>query len=362
MRPLSPAQRYWPPREAPPRGAVVLARRGVRHGAVLDSERPRPHDLRSRELRVEVRRRWDCAQPIHLPGALRGDLARKRAEVRSTLDLFQRLRGGASFQDAVWSRLSRDRRFEPAGVTMDLGDRREIEKVFAHARGRGRILARDLYAKLSWISHDERDLSLRIRFSFGSEHLLDWQKESRRAPWADRLAEALFPESSVLGQNARLAALLEFARGRRLRCSERIVYSNAPGGGALFHHDVEPFQVGVLYGQLAGETAWLALPKRELAAEVASFVGGSWLRTARTALDWLEREDDARLARLLNHTPRFTRRLVARGSFLRLRAGDALLLPSPRPDDACWHSVFALGRRPSLAHSYGLFDRRRRGR
>ncbi len=361
MRALASVQRYFSPREKPPRGAAVLARRGVRHGAVLESERSCLPDLDSPELQAEVRRRWDAAHPIHLPGVLRAGLARQRAAVRSTLELFERLRRGASFQDAVWSRLSRHRRFEPAGVSMDLGDRREIEKDFAHGRGRGRgrIAARDLYAKLSWISHDERDFSLRIRFSFGSEHLLDWQNETRRTAWADRLAEALFPESSVLTAHAPLVALLESLCGRRLRFSERIVYSNAPLGGALFHHDVEPHQLGVLYGQLAGETAWLALPKRELAAELAGFLRSTRRRAPRSVLRWLDREDDARLSRLLNHAPGFTRRLIERGAFLRLRAGDALLLSSTEPDDACWHSVFALGRRPSLAHSYGIFARRR---
>lgn len=276
---------------------------------------------------------------------------------------FARLRRGASFQDELWSRLAREPRFEPAGATLDLGDAREIEKVFADARQRGRIAARDLYAKLSWISHDERDVSLRIRFSFGAEQLFEWQREASRAPWADQLAEAVFPECAVLTGQRALTGLIERACGRRVRFSERIVYNNAPGGGAVFHCDVEPFQLGVLYGQLAGETGWLALPKRELAEELEAFArsarANGVLRKARRDPRWLDDEDDRELRRILDQTPRFTRRLVERGAFVRLRAGDALLLPSPGPDDACWHSVFALGRRPSLAHSYGIFGARR---
>jgi hypothetical protein len=49
---------------------------------------------------------------------------------------------------------------------------------------------------------------------------------------------------------------------------------------------------------------------------------------------------------------------VERGALSILAAGDILLLPSPGPDDAAWHSVFALGSRPSLAHSYGIFAAR----
>jgi hypothetical protein len=350
-------------RAAPPARAARLERRGVRHGWVLDGARPAPVDARLRAEAAAALASWPQAKAILLPGAIAARLQRHASDVRATLALFERLRRGASFQDALWARLAHDARFEPAGATRDLGDAREIEKVFADARERGRITARDLYAKLSWISHDERDVSLRIRFSFGAEQLFDWQGEARRAPWSDRLADGSFPECAVLTGQRALVALIEKACGRRVRFSERIVYNNAPGGGAVFHCDVEPFQLGVLYGQLAGETGWLALPKRELAEEVEAFARASssraLARKARRALRWLDHEDDRELGRLLNHTPRFTERLVERGAFFRLRAGDALLLPSPGPDDACWHSVFALGRRPSLAHSYGIFGLRR---
>jgi hypothetical protein len=146
-----------------------------------------------------------------------------------------------------------------------------------------------------------------------------------------------------------------------VRLSERIVYSNAPGGGAVFHHDDEEHQLGVVFGQLAGETAWLALPKRELAAHVAACARSGALRrlagTPRRALRALDRDAPA-LRALLDATPRFTARLVDHGALIHLRAGDALLLPTHGPDDTCWHAVFALGRRASLAHSYGIFARR----
>jgi hypothetical protein len=220
-------------------------------------------------------------------------------------------------------------------------------------------VARDLWAKLSWVSADERDGSLRVRFSFGSEERSDWRAETRRTPWAERFAAAVFPECAALTGSRALVALVERCAGRALCFSERIVYSNAPGGGAAFHHDAEPRQLGVLYGQLAGATAWLALPKRELAVELAAFVRGTRLarraRSAERALAWLDDEEDPALRALLDDEPRFTARLVARGACLCLCAGDALLLPSPGAERACWHSVFALGARPSLAHSYGVF-------
>jgi hypothetical protein len=226
-------------------------------------------------------------------------------------------------------------------------------------------VARDVYAKLSWISHDERDASLRIRFSFGAEALLEWQEDLRRAPWSDAYAEALFGECAALAANAPLVDLIEALLRRRARFSERIVYSNAPGGGAVFHHDAELHQLGVVYGQLAGSTFWLALSRRELAAALAREARGSRAKGLRAlagspeaACEALDGEEQAATMKLLNHTPRFTRALVEAGHGFLMRPGDALLLPSETADEVAWHSVFAVGDRPSLAHSYGIFPRR----
>lgn len=346
---------YWAPGRAWRARALELARRGVRHGHVSVTPRGGPEDLGDPILRENLAVLWGDGYPIHLSRALAARLRGRRGEVRASSALFERLRRGASFQDELWARVQASSGFAPAGATIDTADEREIEKVFADRLRDGRRLARDLYAKLSWIATDERDDSLRIRFSFGSEALCEWQQETRRAPHAEAFAEAVFPECDVLTGHAELVDLVGELIRRAPRFGERIVYNNAPGGGAIFHHDVEPHQLGVLYGQLAGETGWLALPRELLANEIAAALS---IRPKR-ALARLEREDDAELTRLLNHTPAFTRRLVLRGSFVHLRAGDALLLPSPTPEVTCWHSVFALGARPSLAHSYGVFARRR---
>jgi hypothetical protein len=340
------------------RTRIVLDRRGVRHGAFTA---PALSELAPREQRE----RFDHDRPIPLPGILARALPRQRAALARSRALFEQLREGRiELQDEVRRRLAGTAEFSPSGATVDAGDPREIEKVYVDGMRGRRFVARGLYAKLSWIAHDERDAGMRIRFSFGSEALLDWRKETRRAPWADRYAEALFPECAVLARNARLGAVLVRLLGRKPRLSERIVYSNAPRGGAVFHHDCEPFQHGVAFGQLVGETAWLALPKRELAHHVADAVRTPALRklagTPRKALRALEVDGDPRLATLLDRTPAFTRRLVAAGALIHLRPGDALVLPNHGWDDTCWHSVFALGRVPSLAHSYGIFAARRK--
>jgi hypothetical protein len=341
---------------------VTLRRRGLLHGRFVPAPRAAPAERDRREL-------WAADRAIFLPGILAPGLSAHRAKLRRTLRLFDALRAGRiSFQEEIRRRLRRRRsEFFPSGAVVDAGDPREIEKVYVDGMRAGRFAARALYAKLSWIAHDERDASLRIRFSFGSEDLLDWRRETRRAPWADRYAEALFPECAVLTECAPLWRTIEALLGRRARFSERIVYNNAPGGGAVFHHDCEPHQHGVVFGQLAGATAWLALPKRELARHLAEHVTrtvrSSALRrlagTPRRALGALEREGDARIGRILDETPAFTRVLAEHGALFHLRPGDALVLPNHAWDDTCWHSVFALGGQPSLAHSYGIFAARR---
>jgi hypothetical protein len=110
---------------------------------------------------------------------------------------------------------------------------------------------------------------------------------------------------------------------------------------------------------MSGSTGWLALPRAELAQEVAALArraplarrAGSVARAQRA----FDRPDWPPLARLLNENPRLTRRLVERGAFFRLEPGDLLILPSPARDVCAWHSVFSLGRRASVAHSYGCF-------
>ena len=338
--------------------AVPLDRRGVEHGWAVHADRP-PVQL-GEGATADLRERWAADRPLVLPGVLKGALAEHRGALESSLGVFMRTRfDETEFQDEVWERLGEHEVYVPAGASVDLGDEREVEKVFVDAKQNGSRVARDLWAKLSWISHDERDESMRIRFSFGAEALFEWREDPARSVWADRLAREVFPECAVLAENPPLVKLVEALTEQRVRFSERIIYSNSPDGGAIFHHDAEPEQLGVCYGQFVGATAWFALPKRELAELVAEAARGTPLEasagTAAKALTELDREEAEELARLLNETPDFTRRLVEAGHGFVLEAGDALLMPNHGPEDTCWHSVFALGEQPSLSHSYGLF-------
>jgi hypothetical protein len=298
---------------------------------------------------VDAAALWTRDAPVHLPGLLSEMVREHAAAIRRSRALFARLAAGADPTREIWRRLGASRRFRPAGSSVDTGDAREIEKVHVDRMRGGRIVAPDLFAKFSWIRPELQDRSLRIRFSFGDELSSAWLQDPKRRRAANEYCEAVFPESAAIAGDRRLRRVLYQCRGQPLSMCERIVFANAPGGGARFHHDAEPTQRGVLYVQLAGATAWLALPKRELATAWRS----SQARTALRALD----RDDAATDRWLNSDPHLTRRLAEDGHLHVLRAGDVLLLPSHGHDDCAWHSVFALGTRPSLAHSYGLFDR-----
>ncbi len=332
------------------RGRAVwpLRRRGADLGFAVTVERAIPGYR-------EALRRWQRSEPVFLPGILDRGPAQHAGAIAATLRMFDRLRRGANFLDEIDRRLRDDRDLRYAGSTRDRNDPREIERVFVDAKPGGAVVATDLWAKLTWIADDTSDRSLRIRFSAGLEQLEAWmQATDLTAGWVDQFAARVFPECAAVLGCAPLRRLLRRLLRRPHRLSERIVYNNAPDGGAVFHHDAEPGQLGVVFSQLEGHTAWLAIAKRRLAALLAPGPGPRDLQWAMAALD---RGDDAALYRRLNRDAAFTGRLAARGALFVLQAGDAILLPSQGFDDVAWHSVIALGRRPSLAHSYGLFAR-----
>ena len=325
-----------------------LRRRGAELGFAVAVTRGMPD-------RAAAVARWRAAEPVFLPGVLGDAPVRCAADVASCLRMFDRLRRGGSFLRELERRLAADPELRYAGSTVDREDTREVERVFVNAEPGGRTVASDLWAKLAWIAHDGSDRSLRIRFSAGLEQLEDWMAASDlTAGWVDQFALRAFPECRAILHCGPLRGLLDAMIARPHRLSERILYNNAPGGGAVFHHDAEPGQLGVCFSQLEGHTAWLTLGKRRLAALL---VRTGHARNPVHAMAKLDREDEA-LWRLLNRDEAFTAQLAAHGALFVLQAGDSIVLPSHGIDDVAWHSVVALGDRPSLAHSYGLFPRR----
>ena len=299
--------------------------------------------------------RWRASEPVFLPGVL-GDVGRqRRQEIRGCLAMFDRLRAEESeFLDELELRLHDDEWLRYAGSTVDQDDPREVERCFVDAEVDGETVAADLWAKLAWITEDAADSSLRIRFSNGLDQLEEWMTTSDlTASWVDRFALRAFPECAAILSCAPLRERLDRLVGQPHRLSERIIYNNAPNGGAAFHHDAEPGQLGVVYSQLEGHTAWFTLSKRRL-ADALRRCGWPDRRAAMAALDDAR---DPRLFHVLNRDASFARQLAAHGALFVLRAGDCLLLPSQGVDDVAWHSVLAIGERPSLAHSYGVFPR-----
>jgi hypothetical protein len=273
-----------------------LRRRGVDHGFVA----PVPRETR-----------WERAEPVPLPGIIP---ATNTSEVSR---LLHRLRAGDDLAPLL------PRKVKVIGTTQNTADPLEMQKVH---------VARDLYITVNWLSTYPGDGSMRLRFGYGAEILDDWKDDPAGARGSERLFDTVFPVSRAVTQNRRLLAEIRRRIGGTPRFVQRILYSNSPGGGALFHHDFVPGQAGVVYAQLAGSTGWLTLPKREL---------------KRFAKDL---END----RKINHTGSFTRRLAAEGWFFVLRAGDAILLPSFSWERVAWHSVFTLGRAQNVALSFGI--------
>ena len=277
-----------------------LRRRGVDHGTVS----PVPRETA-----------WERAEPVPLPGIV------PKTSTAPVSRLLDRLRGGDDLAPLL------PRSVRVAGTSQNVADPLEIQKVHVD---------RDLYIKVNWLSTHPGDGSLRLRFGFGAEILDDWKDDPVAARASERLFDAVFPVSRAVTRNRRLLAEIRKRIGGAPRFIQRILYSNSPGGGALFHHDFVPGQAGVVYAQLAGSTGWLTLPKREL---------------KRLAKDL---DND----RLLNHTGSLTRHLAAEGWFFVLRPGDAILLPSFSWERVAWHSVFTLGRSPNVALSFGIAKKR----
>jgi hypothetical protein len=290
------------------RGGLVLdmQRRGIDHGALVVGDLPPPPT-------PDPAAAWRTGRPAFLPDLLTDRVAAHATEVADTLAMFDRLRDGGRFLDEVDTRIGEHELFRYAGSTLDQGDDREIEKLFVDVQrvAGERRLARDLSIKLAWIARDESDPSLRIRISFGHEATRDWLADDPRHDWSDRLADAVFDEFAIALEAEGLHEILRRATDADYRLSERIVYNNAPGGGATFHQDADPGQRGVVFVQLSGVTVWLAVPVVELAEQVTAHGHGN-REDVLAALTTGEPADGA-LWRTLNADPSFTARLFAAG-------------------------------------------------
>ncbi len=326
-----------------------------------------------------IQQRWDAGQGVVLPAFLRPGLARYREDLMSSKALVERVQQGeeiAALFDAepYLSRLSPS--FELLAASVDEGDEQEIETLEFDALEGGELAVEGLWVKASWLSFDDTDASLRFRFSFGIAGYEDVAADFARQDYAARLTEALFPESALVSGSAELASLLQQLLGvDEVAYVERIVYFNAPNGGAQMHQDVERGHAGVVYAQLSGMTAWFALSKRELIREIERFMARpdaqalllgeladaaqwetllAWCATPQRLSQMLDERDNEPLEVLINRLPAFARQLLEAGYASILKPGDVMLLPQQSMEHCAWHSVYCVGDEVGEALSFAI--------
>jgi len=350
-----------------------LKRRGVQLGWLTDDS-----DVKQLPLVLE-KVRWDNAHPVFLAQLVSDQLAVYQDPIQRSMQLMEDVLveqdcGKLLTQAPYAQRLSPS--FECLSSLHDLGDRQEIEKLEFDALQNEALIAEDLWIKVSWLSFEEDDDSLRFRFSFGMEGYEDVAADLLRQKLAGQLQEAVFPESAIVTQNEKISQYLKSLLNlESIEFVERIVYFNAPNGGAQFHHDVERGHKGVLFAQLYGRTAWLCLSKSTLIQQIQHFLNDLNNQSVFAELfadtaavndlldhyqqdawlsNYLEEKNKEALDCLMNETPAFTQQLVENGFGYVLSPGDIILLPQMGLDRCAWHSVFCIDEHPGLALSFAM--------
>ena len=318
--------------------------------------------------------RWHQGLPVLLGGQSCELIARHKSNIEQTENLVLAILEENECDSILAAAPYAQRlepKFESLGSTFNEGDQQEIEMVMFDALDGEAVTAEDLWLKASWLSFNDDDLSLRFRFSFGIDREQDVAADPARQQLAAELADAVFPESSVIATNSELIRILEnLLVCNRVNFVERIVYFNSPNGGAYLHHDLERGHAGVVFAQLTGQTFWLALPKKALIEEIILFSKTHpWpesltleMRKEMSLLvgdraylsEQLGEFGNTSLNHLINETEAFVQFLISRGHGSQLAPGDILLLPQDSEETCCWHSVFCLGDEIGQALSFAV--------
>ncbi len=326
-----------------------------------------------------ARQHWQASKPFVLPGILKSSLAAQASAIQHSRQLYKAVLDEQDVDEMLDRSPYRERLqpdFELLCSRFDASDPQEIMSIDFDAHYDDEVVE-DTWLRISWLSFVEEDASLRFRFSFGMEGYEDVSLDLKRQRLAARLEEKIFPESCILTGDRILNERLATVAGcHEFEYLERIVYFNAPNGGAQFHHDAEKGHLGVVYAQVTGQTFWLALSKQELIGEIIEFMSQAENRS------WLVREceqgeeldaarldafDDAvyldqalndlfhpELNILLNQSTVFFDQLLAKQFAWFLEPGDIMLLPQQSLSDCAWHSVFCLGEDAGEALSFAI--------
>ena len=343
----------------------TLTRRG------FSFEIPAPHSYKQ-EFDPAIS--WRQGRAVHLPEICAAEVGGHQSELDASGQLFLAMLEEENCDELLASPPYSERLaplFDSLGSAFNEGDDQEIETVLFDAVEQDHVLAEDLWMKVSWLSFVDDDPSMRFRFSFGIDHAEDVAADRTRQNYAAKLCDAVFPESRVITENSQLLTRLKrVVESDDIHFVERIIYFNAPNGGAYLHHDLERGHAGVVYAQLSGRTFWLALPKHALLTEIIDYCRReSWpasvtpeMQTELTDLcgnpDRLAAELNSfannTLIHLINETSEFLQHLAAKGWSYQLEPGDVLLLPQENEAQCCWHTVFCLGEEAGQALSFAI--------
>ncbi|MEK6748689.1 MAG: hypothetical protein AABY83_05730 [Pseudomonadota bacterium] len=323
--------------------------------------------------------RWQSADSVLLPQLLSVGLARYAAHFVAAQAFYEAVLSGRECADLLAAPPYFERyrhAFDILSSSYDAADGQQIERIDFDAIKNQHVVAEELWMKASWLSYVEEDASLRFRFSFGMDGYEDVGADFTREMHAAALAEHVFPESALIASNARLLDSLRQITGEpHLAFIERIIYFNAPNGGAQFHQDVEGVHLGIVFAQLTGRTAWLSLPKNRLVDEICRFLqnpaANKLMTRAKIKPAWrnallsaalvpetisaqLDSPEHAGLEKLINNVPEFFAQLVDHGYANILNPGDVLLLPQHNMQHCTWHSVFCLDEHAGEALSFAV--------
>ncbi len=351
---------------------VLLKRRGTALGWV--AEQPKQAGIDA----VAAASAWNNSDAYALPGYVDAELPAHQANIKQAMGLMEAIAEGAEVAELFEQSPYIDRttpQFEMLASFQDEGDDQEIETIEYDAVDGDEVVGENLWCKASWLSFEDDDASLRFRFSFGIVGYEDVSADLERQHYAAQLTDAIFPESAIISNNTKLEAFMQTVLDtEKLAYVERIIYFNAPNGGAQFHQDVERGHLGVVFAQMHGSTGWLACSKAQLIDEIQTFVSNpannetltSLLNdtmltelkqktSAREELNcWLDERDNDPLERLINRCPEFYRQLFEKGYGYIINPGDIILMPQKNIDECCWHTVFCINDFPGESLSFAI--------
>lgn len=348
---------------------MMLKRRGLEYGRIGEDIRPVMPDVSS------IIRLWRNNEPIFLPALIADAVHGLSAEIEQAQRFMEAMLAGESLanllaSDAVADRLKQGLQpslkpeFVLVACSAEDHDPQGIEKLYFDVEDAGKCMAEGLWCKASWLSFHDEDASLRFRFSFGMEGYEDVAADPARQHWAGILCDRIFPESLAVTENRDVFNILQRVLDGQPAFVERIVYFNAPNGGAQFHHDVERGHAGVIYAQITGRTFWLALSKAKLIEEMQTYLAqadaDTWheLRTLAANPDglsaYMEAFDHEVVEALIDREPAFIRYMLEKGHGFLLHPGDVLLMPQRDLETCVWHSVFCLDDEPGEGLSFAL--------